>query len=254
MLSGKKDIAALLMEFIGTFALIFMGAGAIIQTQGQNLVAIALAHGLAIGLLVAAGGHISGGIYNPALAVGLMAAGKLPYARGGMFIVAQLLGGVAAAAVLKAALPATAVDAVKLGTPLPGPGIGTGQAFVVEGVLTFFLMFVVFGVAVDKRGPASIAGLVIGLAITMDICMGGGITGAAMNPARWFGPALLQGEWTAAWVYIVGPILGAVLAALLYTFVMLDDTEENKAVALPQTADVPAASSNTGGRSAGRRR
>jgi len=88
----------------------------------------------------------------------------------------------------------------------------------------------------------------------MDICMGGGISGAAMNPARWFGPALLQGEWTAAWVYIVGPILGAVLAALLYTFVMLDDTEESKAVALPQTADVPARSSNPAGRSAGRRR
>lgn len=250
MLSGKKDIAALLMEFIGTFALIFMGAGAIIQTQGQNLVAIALAHGLAIGLLVAAGGHISGGVYNPALAVGLMAAGKLPYGRGALFIVVQLLGGAAAAAVLKAALPAAMVDAVKLGTPLPGPGIGAGQAFVVEGILTFFLMFVVFGVAVDKRGPATIAGLVIGLTITMDIFMGGNITGAAMNPARWFGPALVQGEWTAAWVYIVGPILGAVVAALLYTFVMLDDTPDNEPVALPQTADVPAPATNPAGRSA----
>jgi len=254
MWSGKRDIAALLMEFIGPFALVFMGAGAIIQTQGQNLVAIALAHGLAIGLLVAAGGHISGGVYNPALAVGLMAAGKLPYARGGLFIIVELLGGAAAAAVLKATLPTAAVDAVKLGTPLPGAGIGAGQAFVVEIVLTFFLMFVVFGVAVDKRGPATIAGLAIGLTITMDICMGGGISGAAMNPARWFGPALLQGEWTAAWVYIVGPILGAVIAALLYTFVMLDDTEENKAVALPQTTAAPVRSSNPAGRSAGRRR
>lgn len=254
MWSGKRDIAALLMEFIGPFALVFMGAGAIIQTQGQNLVAIALAHGLAIGLLVAAGGHISGGVYNPALSVGLMAAGKLPYARGTLFIVAQLLGGIAAAAVLKAALPAAAVDAVKLGTPLPGPGIGSGQAFVVEIVLTFFLMFVVFGVAVDKRGPAAIAGLAIGLTITMDICMGGGISGAAMNPARWFGPALMQGEWTAGWVYIVGPILGAVFAALLYTFVMLDDTGDNKPVALPQTADAPPNSRTPSGRSTGRRR
>jgi aquaporin TIP len=254
MLNGKKEIAALFMEFIGTFALIFMGAGAIIQTQGQNLVAIALAHGLAIGLLVAAGGHISGGVYNPALSVGLMAAGKLPYGRGMLFIIAQLLGGVAAAAVLKAALPAPMVDAVKLGTPLPGVGIGAGQAFVIEIVLTFFLMFVVFGVAVDKRGPATIAGLAIGLAITMDICMGGGISGAAMNPARWFGPALLQGEWTAAWVYIVGPILGAVSAALLYTFLMLDNTQANKAVALPQSADAPVRTGNTTGRAAGRRR
>lgn len=256
MPTGKKDIAALLMEFIGTFALVFMGAGAIIQTQGQNLVAIALAHGLAIGLLVAAGGHVSGGVYNPALAVGLMASGKLPYLRGVTFIIAQLLGGTAAAAILKATLPTGLVDAVKLGTPLPGAGIGAGQALVVEIVLTFFLMFVVFGVAVDKRGPATIAGLAIGLTITMDICMGGGISGAAMNPARWFGPALLQGEWTAAWVYVVGPILGAVLAALLYTFVMLDDTQDSKPIDLPQSMDTPARPGNAApaGRSAGRRR
>lgn len=255
MSSGKKNIAVLIMEFIGTFALIFMGAGAIIQTQGGNLVAIALAHGLAIGLLVAAGGHISGGVYNPALAIGLMAAGKLPYVRGALFIVAELLGATAAAAVLKATLPTSMVDAVKLGTPLPGPGIGMGQALVVEIVLTFFLMFVVFGVAVDKRGPASIAGLAIGLTITMDICMGGGISGAAMNPARSFGPMLVQGEFTAAWVYWVGPIVGALIAALLYTFVMLDDTD-NKPIDLPQVPDAPARASAppTAGRSAGRRR
>ncbi|HEY8602275.1 MAG TPA: MIP/aquaporin family protein [Thermomicrobiales bacterium] len=255
MPNGRKEIAALLMEFIGTFALIFMGAGAIIQTQGSNLVAIALAHGLAIGLLVAAGGHISGGVYNPAIAIGLMAAGKLPYVRGAMFIVAQLLGATAAAGLLKATLPAAAVDAVKLGTPLPGSGISAGQALVVEIVLTFFLMFVIFGVAVDKRGPASIAGLAIGLTITMDICMGGGISGAAMNPARSFGPMLVQQEWTAAWVYWVGPIIGAILAALIYTFVMLDDNSTDEAVALPQTDDGrPARAAASGGRSAGRRR
>ena len=255
MTNGRKEIAALLMEFIGTFALIFMGAGAIIQTQGGNLVAIALAHGLAIGLLVAAGGHVSGGVYNPAIAIGLMAAGKLPYARGAMFIVAQLLGATAAAGLLKATLPAAAVDAVKLGTPLPGTGISSGQALVVEIVLTFFLMFVIFGVAVDKRGPAPIAGLAIGLTITMDICMGGGISGAAMNPARSFGPMLVQQEWTAAWIYWVGPIIGAILAALIYTFVMLDDTTADEAVALPQTdPDRPTRAATSGGRSAGRRR
>jgi aquaporin TIP len=236
MPSGRKDYAALAMEFIGPFALVFLGAGAIIQTQGKDLVAIALAHGLAIGLLVAAGGHISGGVFNPALAGGLMATGKLPYVRGLLFIVAELLGATAAAALLKAVLPASLVDPVKLGTPLPGPGISSGSALVVEIVLTFFLMLVVFGVAVDKRGPATIAGLAIGLTITMDICMGGGISGAAMNPARSFGPALVQGEWTAAWVYWVGPIVGAVLAALLYNYVMLDNAPVDEAVALPQTA------------------
>lgn len=255
MLKGRTEIAALLMEFIGTFALIFMGAGAIIHTQGNDLVAIALAHGLAIGLLVAAGGHISGGVYNPAIAIGLMAAGKLPYVRGATFIVAQLLGATAAAGLLKATLPASAVDAVKLGTPLPGMGISTGQALVVEIVLTFFLMFVIFGVAVDKRGPAAIAGLAIGLTITMDICMGGGISGAAMNPARSFGPMLVQQEWTAAWVYWVGPIIGAVIAALVYTFVMLDDSPANEPVALPQTdPSRPPRQEAPSGRSAGRRR
>jgi aquaporin Z len=236
MLNGRKDYAALAMEFVGTFALIFMGAGAIIQTQGKDLVAIALAHGLAIGLLVAAGGHISGGIYNPALAAGLMATGKLPYLRGLLFIIAELLGATAAAALLKVSLPASMVDPVKLGTPLPGPGIAVGQALIVEVVLSFFLMFVVFGVAVDKRGPATIAGLAIGLTITMDICMGGGISGAAMNPARSFGPALVQGEWTAAWIYWVGPIVGSVIAAVLYNYIMLDKTPADEPVALPQTA------------------
>jgi aquaporin TIP len=234
MSNDRKDYGALIMEFVGPFALVFLGAGAIIQTQGQDLVAIALAHGLAIGLLVAAGGHISGGVFNPALAAGLMAAGKLPYLRGVLFVIAELLGATAAAALLKVVLPASLVDPVKLGTPLPGPGISTGEALVVEIVLTFFLMFVVFGVAVDKRGPATIAGLAIGLTITMDICMGAGISGAAMNPARSFGPALVQGEWTAAWVYWVGPIIGAVVAALLYTYVMLDRTPADKPVALPQ--------------------
>lgn len=254
MLNRKQDIAALLMEFIGTFALIFMGAGAIIQTQGQNLVVIALAHGLAIGLLVAAGGHISGGVYNPALTIGLMAVRKLPYGRGVLFIIVQLLGGIAAAALLKGVLPAAAVDAVKLGATLPGPGIGAGQALVVELVLTFFLMFVVFGVAVDRRGPAAIAGLVIGLVITMDICMGGNITGAAMNPARWLGPALLQDVWTDGWIYVVGSILGAVLAALIYTFVMLDDVQDNEPIDLPQSPGAPVRPSKPAGRSAGRRR
>ncbi len=255
MSNGRKEIAALLVEFIGTFALIFMGAGAIIQTQGGNLVAIALAHGLAIGLLVAAGGHISGGVYNPAIAIGLMAAGKLPYVRGATFIVAQLLGATAAAGLLKVTLPAAAVDAVKLGTPLPGAGISVGQALVVEIVLTFFLMFVIFGVAVDKRGPAAIAGLAIGLTITMDICMGGGISGAAMNPARSFGPMLVQQEWTAAWIYWVGPIIGAILAALIYTFVMLDETSTDEPIALPQTdASLPPRPATPSGRSASRRR
>lgn len=257
MPNGRKDIAAIVMEFIGTFALMFLGAGSIILTKGENLVAIALAHGLAIGVMIAAGGHLSGGLFNPAVAIGLMSTGKLPPLRGLAFIVSEMLGGIAAAIVLKAMLPAALVNdpKVKLGATLPGPGIEAWQACGIEIVLTFFLMFVIYGAAVDKRGATAIAPLAIGLTITIDILMGGGFTGASMNPARSIGPMLLQSEWTAAWVYFVGPIVGAVLAALVYHFVLYDDqpvpTEVAKVEPHPER---PTRSNPPAGRAAARRR
>lgn len=213
-------IRALIVEFIGTFALIFVGAGAIIATGGGNLVAIALAHGLAIGLLVAAAGHVSGGIYNPALTCGLAIARKLSLALVIPYIIAQLLGATVAALCLKAVFPAAAIDKVSLGVPAIGPGFSTGGAFVAEIIMTFFLMFVVYGTAVDERGPRAIAGLAIGLTITMDIFVGGGVSGAAMNPARHFGPALIGNYWANWWLWWVAPIIGAVLAAALYAYVL----------------------------------
>jgi aquaporin TIP len=213
-------IRALIVEFIGTFALIFVGAGAIIATAGGNLVAIALAHGLAIGLLVAAAGHISGGVYNPALTCGLAIARKLSPALVIPYIVVQLLGAAVAALCLKAIFPAAAIDKVSLGVPAIGGGISTGGAFLAEVIMTFFLMFVVYGTAVDERGPRAIAGLAIGLTITMDIFIGGGATGAAMNPARHFGPALVGNHWANWWLWWVAPILGALLAAALYAYVL----------------------------------
>jgi len=211
----------LIVEFIGPFALVYMGAGAIIATGGKDLVAIALAHGLAIALLIASAGHISGGIYNPALTVGLVAARRLSVPLGIAYIIVQLLGGAVGAALLKLSFDAKAIDSVQLGTPLLGANVSAGQGVLVEAILTFFLMFAVFGTAIDPRGPKTIAGLVIGLIITMDIFAGGGLTGAAMNPARWFGPALIQGVWANGWVYWVGPIIGAVIAALLYNEVLM---------------------------------
>ncbi|MBX6773139.1 MAG: aquaporin [Chloroflexi bacterium] len=221
--TSLDTIRKLIVEFIGPFALVYIGAGAIIATGGKDLVAIALAHGLAIGLLVAAAGHISGGVYNPALTAGLMAARRLSIPMGIGYIIAQLLGGTVAAALLKLSFSPQAVDAVKLGTPLLGTGVTAGQGVLVELILTFFLMFSVFGTAVDPRGPRTIAGPVIGLIITMDIFAGGALTGAAMNPARSFGPELIQGVWDAWWVYWVGPILGAVIAALLYNEILLEE-------------------------------
>lgn len=215
----------LIVEFVGTFTLIFAGAGAIIATGGKDLVAIALAHGLAIGLFVAAAGHISGGVYNPALTVGLLIARRLSPLKGLLYVAAQVLGAVAAAAILRVVFEKALWDPVNLGTPQIGDSFSVGRAFVFETVMTFFLMFVVFGTAIDPRGPKAIAGLAIGLTITMDIFVGGGATGAAMNPARAFGPALIASVWSDQWLYWVAPILGALIAAGLYEYVLLEPKE-----------------------------
>jgi aquaporin Z len=213
-----------LVEVIGTFTLIFVGAGAIVATAGQNLVAIALAHGLAIGIMVAAAGHISGGVYNPALVCGLVAARRMPVMRGVYYVAAQLVGALLAALALKAIFPAAMVAAVGLGTPQLGQGFSAGAGLLAEIIMTFFLMYAVFGVAIDLRGARAIAGLVIGLTISIDIFVGGGVSGAAMNPARWFGPAVVQGVFADFWVWWVGPIVGAVIAALVWNEIYLRDT------------------------------
>jgi aquaporin Z len=218
-----------IVEALGCFALCFMGIGAIIQTQGGDLVAIALAHGLGIGLMVAAVGHISGGVFNPALTVGLWASRRMDQKRAIVYIVAQCLGALAGAACLTLVYRDLDRNAVNLGVPAVGKAIldpsfslSAGNAFVMEIILTFFLMFVVFGVAVDNRtGGRAIAGLAIGLTITMDILAGGAVSGAAMNPARWFGPAIVQGDFADFWIWILGPIIGAVAAAVLYNDVLL---------------------------------
>lgn len=219
----SNTVRSLVVEFIGPFTLTFAGAGAIIATAGKDLVAIALAHGLAIGLMVAAAGAISGGVYNPALTVGLLLAKKLDVTKAALYIVAQLLGGFVAALALKAVFPQAMIDAVKFGVPAVGAGFGVGAALFIEIIMTFFLMFVVFGTAIDERGPRAIAALAIGLTITMDIFFGGGVSGAAMNPARWFGVAIAGGLFDNWWVWWVGPILGALLAAAIYAYILEED-------------------------------
>ena len=219
---GKAAVA----EFIGTFALIFFGAGAIIMTGNGDLVAIALAHGLAIAIMVSIMAHISGGVFNPAIQVALWVTGKMPTARSGVYIVAQLLGAVAAAYTLKYMLPAAAFDSVTGGIPAVSPQVALGKAVVIEAVLTFFLVWAVFGTAVDERGPfATTAGFTIGLIITIDIFVGASLTGAAMNPARWFGPALATGDWSNWWVWIIGPVAGGIIAGVAYWFLFLRSRE-----------------------------
>jgi aquaporin Z len=213
----------LVAEIVGTFALIFMGAGAILVT-GDDVVAVALAHGLAIALLVSALGHISGGLFNPALTLGLWVTRRLDTPNTIAYIIAQLIGAVLAALLLVILFPEVLRDARDLGTPQLNPSITFAQGVGIEIVLTVFLMLAVFGTALDNRGP-NIGGFGIGLVITMDIFAAGGLTGAAMNPARAFGPALLSGTWDDQLVYWIGPIVGAVLAALLYHYVFAEPAE-----------------------------
>ena len=206
-------------EFFGTFTLIFIGVGAIAAdyaTDGAlGLTGIALAHGLAIAVMVSATAAASGGHLNPAVTCGALAAGKIPAATAAGYIVAQCLGAVVAAFVVKMAVPAVWLDAVGMGTPSVGEGVTVGQALVMEAVLTFFLMFVVYGTAIDARAP-KVGGLFIGLTIALGIMASGPVSGGAINPARHFGPALMGGGLQNMWLYWVGPILGSVVAALVY--------------------------------------
>ena len=200
-------------EFIGTFTLIFAGVGVI--ANGADLVGVALAHGLAIAVMVSAMGHISGGHFNPAITFGFLLTRRMAPALAGAYVAAQLAGAVVAALAARAVFPSTAdLDA---GVPVLGSGVGAGAGVLAEAILTFLLVWVVFATAADPRGTfTSIAGLAIGLTITVDILAGGPLTGAAMNPARALGPELVQGVWDDFWVYIAGPLIGGGAAALLY--------------------------------------
>ena len=217
---GRKLAA----EALGAFALVFIGAGSIIVTGGANLVAIALAHGLAIALLVSAVGHVSGGLFNPALTIGLWATRRIGTVSGILYIIAQLVGAVVAAFALVVLFPDVMREASSLGTPRLSPAVDFLQGVGIEAIATFFLMLAVFGTALDPRGP-KLGGFGIGLVLTMDILAVGALTGAAMNPARSFGPALASGTWDNHLVWWIGPIIGAVLAALVYHYVFADPEE-----------------------------
>jgi MIP family channel proteins len=222
MYNKPQKLAA---EFIGTFTLIFFGAGSICADQylksaggsGLGLLGIAIAHGLAFGIMVSAFGHISGGHLNPAVTIGFWVTRKLSTFDSLLYWIAQLAGGVAAAYLLRAVVPDETWRAVVLGTPDLARDFTRTSGILLEAVMTFFLVFVVFATAVDERGAfKAIAGFGIGLTITMDSLMGGPLTGAAMNPARAFGPALAAQHWANIGVYWVGPLIGGVVAGWLY--------------------------------------
>jgi MIP family channel proteins len=242
-------IRRLIAEFIGTFALVFVGVGSVIaanavttaglashpaisNTDGHaGLILIALSFGLVIAVMVCAVGHISGAQFNPAVSIALLTARKQTAHDTLFYVLIQLIAAVAAAAVLHLFHGGYAVAD---GVTMPAVGMTPLKAMWIEVILTFFLVFVIFGVAVDKRGPAVIAGFSIGLTVAFDILIGGPFTGASMNPARSFGPALIGRKWDYHWIYWVGPILGGALAGLIYNsffLLCLRDTKEGSRMA-----------------------
>jgi aquaporin Z len=212
---GEDPFRRGVAELVGAFALTFIGAGAIMT--GANLVGVALAHGLILAIMVSALGHISGGHFNPAVTFGFLLTRRIAPGLAVVYWVAQLLGATLAALILRGVYPDERADATKLGAPVLNEAIGVGAGFAIEVVLTFFLVWVVFATAVDPRGTFTvIAGFAIGLTIGADILMGGPLTGAAMNPARAFGPQLVGNAWADGWLWYVAPLVGGGLAAVLY--------------------------------------
>ncbi|MBI4328609.1 MAG: MIP family channel protein [Chloroflexi bacterium] len=211
-------------EGIATFVLIFIGAGSIIANSitggASGLIGIALAHGLAIFTGVAATGHLSGGHINPAVTIGFLITRRISLVTAVVYVIAQLAGAAIGGFLLRAVFPESAWQVAHLGATELGTGVAFGTGVLVEAVLTFILVFVIFQTAGHSEGPKAIAPLAIGLTVALDILAGGPLTGAAMNPARAFGPALAGGYWSDHLVYWIGPVTGGAVAALVAHFVL----------------------------------
>lgn len=215
---------AAVAEFIGTFGFLFIGVGSVVASSG-NLIAVALAHGLAIAIFASATGPVSGGQLNPAVSWALWLGGKLTLPQAAVNTVAQVVGGIAGVAALQSLVGESLVAVASYGIPAPGQGIDFGKLVGIEAVLTFFLMFVIWGTAVQKDAP-KMAALFIGFAVSAGIFVGGMFTGASMNPARYLGPAVAKGDFSFAAAYIAAPILGAAIAALVFKLVLSPEPEE----------------------------
>ena len=210
---------SLVAEFVGTFALIFIGAGAL-AIGSANLVGVALAHGLVIVVFIYAYGHISGTHINPAVTLGLLIAGEIEFMAAIGYWVVQFLGGILGAVLLNVLLP----NPGDLGVTILAEGVTPVQGLVIEIVLTFFLVNTIFNTAVSGKA-GNFAGLAIGLTLVLAILMGGPLTRASLNPARTLGPAIASGNYADIWLYFVGPFIGAILAALLYIGLLKDKEE-----------------------------
>jgi MIP family channel proteins len=218
-------VGAAIAELVGTFILVFGGTAVAVAailsrpTAGgaYGSLAIALAFGLALAIVVASIGHVSGSHVNPAVTLGMAATGKFPWNYVPIYVAAQLVGAVLAALATWLTFGgAGARSEASLAATYPARGVGDLQAFLVEILITFILVFVVMAVATDQRAPAAIAPIAVGFALAVGVFIAGPVTGGAVNPARALGPMVVAGDFTSVWLYILGPIIGGVLGALLY--------------------------------------
>jgi MIP family channel proteins len=215
-------------EALGTFGFVFVGAAVVVvnggfPNSGIGLLGIALAHAVALSVMITATMTISGGHLNPAVTIALLVARRIDAISALAYIATQLVAACVAAYLVKMLLPPNAVRNAMVGLPVIASSVNLQQAIGLELVLTFFLVSAVFGTAVSPDAPR-VAGFGIGLVLLFDILVGGPLTGAAMNPARAFGPAVVAGEWVGQLVYWIGPILGGILAALLWEYLLLPRT------------------------------
>jgi MIP family channel proteins len=215
---------ASLAELIGTFILVLAGtAVATAATLKQPIagspldsLAVALAFGLALAAIVAAMGHVSGAHVNPAVTLGLAATGKFPWKGVPAYLAAQLGGALLAALSVWVVFGSKAQSQAKLGATYPTDAATIGQALLVEAIITFVLVYIVLAVATDERAPSQAAPLAVGFALFVGVIVGGPISGGSVNPARSLGPMIAAGDLSYFWIYILGPVAGGVIAALLY--------------------------------------
>jgi MIP family channel proteins len=221
---GTNTAAAVVAELIGTFVLIYGGTAVAVAATLDlpvagpvyNSLATPLAFGLALLVVVASIGHVSGGHVNPAVTIGLAATGAFPWRLVPAYVIGQLVGAILGALATWLTFGSPGRDEAALAATAPASGVGGGTTFLVELLVTFLLVFVVVSVATDDRVHPSLAPVAVGAALAVAVFIAGPVTGGSVNPARTLGPAIVVGEFSALWAYLLGPVVGGALAALLY--------------------------------------
>ncbi len=221
---GANMARAATAEMFGTFLLVFTGtavavSGALpraIAGQPADSLAVGLAFGLVLVALVAALGHVSGAHFNPAVTLALAATGKFPWRYAPAYLVSQLVGAVLASLAVWATYGSPARATAALGATIPATSASTIQVLLIEALITFLLVLVIVSVATDDRVPAAAVGPAVGFALAAAVLIGGPVSGGAVNPARALGPMIVSGTFTDWWAYIVGPVAGAIIAAVVY--------------------------------------